>query len=468
MNAELGLLLCDRTRLKLFPMIGELGRRLGSLPAVQSFTGVCFRRQIASELALVVPDDASADVRLGPLAERLIWFLHSRALAAGRTRLTLADSELASALWPSDRPAHWRADLSWILHSLARLHLFDRCAEIEQLGPATALLTSATDLRGEPERNRCPEGCPARGTGAHHHYFVQLGPAFLGRLQDCTAHTGEDGEPVYDFYNRRVLRRLGRQNCLTSVFLPAKLGCPARTASLSPGQHRILQGLVQEITRQPGRKSHQPVRHQVITGGMVADFRGLSLEFCPLLPALEELVVFGGNGVRRGLGYQIHSSGGWCAKTGFEPHRPAEFLQQLQGLANLLGLYLVGATSLSGGWLSGAQLQGLASSANSRGQLQRVHLRVYTRSDCWARWSEYFAWPPASPSSNCALEALRLRLSTSGLSQGEWAQRLQVDPSQLSRYLSGQRRLPPEILQRVETWLAAHLGGQEAKNSARN
>jgi len=459
MNPDWGFVLCDKTRLHLFPAIGELGRMLAGLPDLQSFTGARFRRRDLSNLTIVIRDDAGGPLRLGALSERMLWFLHWRALRAANSRLVLADSELAAALWPGQdrqRPAHWRADLAAILGSLGRLHLFLKGSEVDLLEPATALLASATDLRSEPERDRCPEGCSARGTGSHHHYLVQLGSLFLGCLEGCRTEREEHQQFAYDFHNRRLLRRLGRQNCLASVFLPAKLGSPTRTQTLSASQHRILQGLVQEITRVPARRRDQPVQCQVVAGGIVPDYRGVQT-FCPLLPRMPELIVFGGNGHRRGFGYQVASPVGWCAKTGFAIERPGEFLQELLSLSELLGLHLVGATSLSVGWLSGAELLRLAEARGGRTNLRHVHLRVYAAADCWARWAEYFAWEVRPPSAG-ALDALRIRLAASGGSQREWAQRLNLDPSRLSRYLSGQRRIPEEIMARMEALCATQLG----------
>lgn len=472
--------LCDRTRLQLFPAVATLGGQLSRLTAWHSPLGEWFRLLETPDLCIGIvvgtgdsatgtdstgPPVRGSPLRFGPHAERLLWFLHGQVLRTKSSRLLVSDREVSSALWPSPSarpPAHWRSDIAVLFQSLLRLRVVASDANDDDFGPSTRLLTRAEDLRRDPAQDLCPDGCPSRGMGAHHHYLIQLGPAFLGHLEDCRLKAGTGESREYNFYHRRTLGRLSRQNRLGSVFLPAKLGAPGRTAALSPGQHRILQACLQEVTRVPARQRNQPVEHQVFTAGIIPNFRR-ELTRCPLLDPAQELIAFGGNGHRRGLGYQIASPGGWCAKAGYDVEQPQDFLRDLLALAAVLGLRIIGATRLPGDWIPGADLLSMASTPSGRQNLRHVHLRVYADADYWTQWATFFEWGPPR-TSDSPLAMLQVRFSTSGLSQRLLAQQVNLGPSLLCRYLSGSRRIPEDVFQRLMMFLAP---GADAARSER-
>src|SRR2546427_807666 len=71
-------------------------------------------------------------------------------------------------------PRHWRQQMLAVLRGLTWVHVADREDEgPPALGPGTALLYHAGDLRGE-EGDGCEQDCPGRGRPRHHHVIVNL------------------------------------------------------------------------------------------------------------------------------------------------------------------------------------------------------------------------------------------------------------------------------------------------------
>jgi hypothetical protein len=393
-----GGVLCDARQLVVFPAISRIGRELRNLPIIHGILGAQYSliHTTAATLAISLKgaSDPSGDagrdpIRLGPLAERMLWYIHFQVMKSGCSTLIIADRQLACAIWPdspSARPAHWRSDLLLILASLTCIHVFDDKQDIIQLEEATALVATAVDQKAT---HACPESCPEKGCGAHHHFLIRIGGGFLGSLEACSLKSDEPMQGKYDFFDRRVLRRLGRRNRLRRVFLPAKLGSQKKITRLSFEQHRVFQSLIQEVTRAPSGKCPEGTVYETVIGGVIKDFvRDDS--FCGLLPANQTFIIFGGNGYRSGLGYLISSPGGWCAKAGFSADRPQDFLRELLRLSTILDLNVIGATRLPCKWLSGDQLLQIASSPNSNKILGQTHLRVYADVECWSKSSSYF------------------------------------------------------------------------------
>ena len=459
---------CDRNRFQLFSAVAEFGRKKSDWYEWRAPSGGQFLVRETADLFCGVhmtdsrrtesgPSNCEiSHIRLGPLAERLLWFLHCRAVRSQQRTLVISDEELSTSLWPgieANRPTHWRTEIGLVLGSIAKVHALELGHDGQEFGQSTSLLAVTEDLRVNATRDECPEDCPNRGAAKHHHYLVELGPGFLGRLEQCRIDPSTDRDRDYDFHNRKSLRKLGRQNHLATVFLPAKLGDRSKCSMLSPGQHRILQSLFQEVTRAAITRKNEPVRNELVTQGMIPDFHRIPA-YCSLLPATQQFVIFGGNGYRKGLGYLISSKGGWCAKAGYEVDRTQDFLSDLLSLAEILHLIIVGVTRETGNWLSGEDVYRLATLQLGRAHLKRLHLRIYADSNYCSQWSEFFDWPP-SDARLIDLNSLQMQFSTSGVSQKQLAESMNIHPSLLSRYLSGKRLLPEDTYQRLMAQIAS-------------
>jgi hypothetical protein len=350
---------------------------------------------------------AVQSLRLGGQAERVLWCIHATALSQHCSLLTLADLRLGEAVWGCERrawPNHWRGDLMQLLARLSWLHIAPWPEQDRPVfGQESVLLTHSGDLRGT-EEDGCPTDCTERSGRHHHHMQIEIGPAILGALEAFARTDPESGVRSYQF---RVdgpqkatpsLRHLGRHRELVSIFLPAKLGEPKRCAMLSGSQHRLLQAVVRETTRapRPRRQRHRPpiaAEPEILRDGLVPDFRGQKAIPCPLLVTGGPLVAFNGNKKRRGCGYKLASDGGWMAKAGYPQSDIQAFLGDLAALAKLLALRVVGIDRHDQ-FVSLEQMQGLAASQRGRGEVEQLHVRVYTSTDCLQRWTAFFMKSP--------------------------------------------------------------------------
>jgi hypothetical protein len=194
-------------------------------------------------------DAVMGRIRLGPMAERLLWLIHQQVLRLRSSLLQLPDDLLAEALWGSQkRPGHWRKEIREGLQGLTWLHLTEGSpGEEASLGTDTVILTHAADLRGM-DSDVCQEGCMDQPARPHHHYLINVGRGFLGILEDFVQEEDENGVRSYAFIvaGRRKqsssLRKVGKSGQLVTVYLPAKLGerktCAELTPSRQPGTPR--------------------------------------------------------------------------------------------------------------------------------------------------------------------------------------------------------------------------------------
>jgi hypothetical protein len=264
-------------------------------------------------------------------------------------------------------------------------------------------------------------------TARHHHLQINLGCGFLGVLEQFARHDPQTGARLYDFRVRgrkgvATLRSVGEQGRLVSVYLPAKLGEPGACAAISGDQHRLLQALVRETTRQAKRRRRDLAETEVFSGNSVRGFHRKGSLVCPLLDPNGRSVGFNGNGVRKGQGYRLSTPGGWLAKAGYAPDDVPAFLDDLAVLSRHLGLTAV-ALDRSGGWSDLDQVRALPLTAPGRRALDRLHLRVYACADYLQRWDAFFCWQPpapaAAPSSgdDAAVTALAATMAAKGISR---------------------------------------------------
>lgn len=474
--------LCDRSRSKVFQAIAGLSRRWSEFQFSNSADGLPWHyigvdesalglttiaggwffdpflrehhsaeadavlKQIGSQTSNPKFQLLQSSLRFGPQSERLLWLIHRRVLQIGFSSIQLADRECATAIWGqsvSEWPKHWRGNIRRLLDSLTWLHVAARTAsESFEFGNCSVLLAHTADLRRAALKDCCEADCPYRNVGTHHHYRVSIGRGFLGALEQCAKSENEFGVREYSFFDKKRLRRLGRDGHLGKVFMPAKLGIPARCRLLTSDQHRLLQALLQEETRHPKKDSRDPATPELVQRGNVPDFDG-RMSICPLLRSDTQYVIFGGNGYRPGRGYLVNSTGGWCAKAGYPKDRPDLFVSDLRVLATHLELVVVGATRRPERWFDALQLARLANNQLGHRALADIHLRVYAPDNCRQRWAEFFGWRD-TPSVVSALtpEHIATTLIARGIRRQEFARQLGIDPSLLSRYLSGRRPMP--------------------------
>jgi hypothetical protein len=410
-------------------------------------------------------------LRLGAHAERLLWAIHRAVLRARCSVLRLPERVLAQAVWGMQRtawPRHRRQDLLAVLKGLSWLHLADWAEETPPpLGQDTALLTQVADLRDSPELDRCDEDCPDRDGPSHHHLQINVGCGFLGVLEQFARHDPQTGARVYDFRVRgrkgvATLRSVGKQGRLVSVYLPAKLGEPGACAALTPAQHRLLQALVRETTRQAKRRRRELAETEVFAGNIVRGFHRKGSVACPLLDPNGRWVGFNGNRVRKGQGYRQSTPRGWQTKAGYAPDDVPAFLDDLAVLSRHLGLTAV-ALDRSGGWSDLDQVRALTLTAPGRRTLRRLHLRVYACADYLQRWDAFFCWQPPAPaaapsSGDDTVTALAATMAAKSISRRRLAGGIGQDHSFLGKLFNGKKRWPQGLLERACAWVADQPG----------
>jgi hypothetical protein len=157
-----------------------------------------------------------------------------------------------------------------------------------------------------------------------------------------------------------------------------------------------------------------------------------------------------------------------------------QFLGELDEVAQLLGLTVVGLARTTGAWLTLAQVQEVAGLSGGWKALNQIHLRVYGPEDylerCRGVLSErggFSAIPGADgspilpdsdlPPGDVAAD-LRVRLRRAGLSQDDLARHLGKSKSFISQVLNGKKPWPPGLRERAEAFVAG--GGEELVDGA--
>lgn len=415
---------------------------------------------------------ASGNLRLGVHAERLLWAIHRALLSCKKSCFDLPDTYLGAALWGSDRsawPHGWRQTALEVLRGLEWVHISDESG-VPNFGPGTVLLARVGDLRRDAEEI-CNEECVLFGGPRHSHIRIDVGRGFLGSLEQF-GRVDPEGIRHYKFpcYGRKsgraTLSRIGRQGRLAEIYLPSKLGEPARTSSLTDRQKQIVQALIHETTR-PRRsvesrgsapsEMKSAGNAEVIKGNLVPDFAAKGVVHCRLLSPSCEYVGFNGNGVRRGGGYRLDTDGGWVSKAGRDPRDVEAFLSDLAAVADNLELIVVGLVGRQR-WLTLKEIMQLSSSQLGRRVFAKLHVRVYALADYLDRWNRYFGWrsePPAPIASAGDADVMTFEeaLDKSGVSLRKVAAELGSDHSYLAKVLKGKKRPSERLLASLRSWV---------------
>jgi hypothetical protein len=410
--------------------------------------------------------EAIRRLRLGGHAERLLWAIHGAVRQSLTSLLHLPDVYLAEAVWGkrrdhSDWPPDWREVLRKILKDLTWLHVADSALTCPHFGAETILLTHVGDLKGDEDEDKCCDDCLGRGGADHHHFQVEIGPGFLGVLEEVAQLDEKSEVRTYPSLSdrktsRKPLRKLGKTGRLVSLFLPAKLGSPAACNQLNVGQHRLLQALVRETIRATRKPKQMVSEAEVLAGNLVPDLAGRNNVACPLLKPEQSYVAFNGNGKRRGCGYLLLGEHGWLARAGYANDDVEVFLSDLASLSSMLSLTVVGVGK-EGQWIGMDDLHALSRSGKGRNALSRLHLRVYASPAHLQSWSALFEWAAGDNGSSApaptedGAEALASMLARRKLSVRQFAAAIGEDPSFLNKVLRG-KPCPERLLTKAKAW----------------
>lgn len=392
-------------------------------------------------------------LRFGPLTGRLLWAVHVGVIARRTSAPEFGYADLAARVWGRGRsvwPRHWRRTLRELLVSLTCVHRADGGPEDRPgFGPDTVLVYQVTI---DGERLTDPTG---RDTRRDARIQVFAGPALLGCLERL-AKADRPGVRTYDSLRSvRALRAVGRTGKLQRVFLPALL--PERGGlELTPDRGRLLQALIRETTRARPVGRTRPAagsEPEVLPGGVVRAYSGRGVVRCPALRGAAGYVGFNGNGGRHGMGYRPTPQG-WLSRSGYAAGGAAAFLADLRGLADDLGLVVVGVTRE--GVVGLDTLAAWASAGVSTGTLAGADVRVFAAETYEAEWAARFGWPAAPVPDPAAPDRQRLveLVAGTGLSRRAVARRLGLDHSFLGRVLAGKKPCPVGLPERVESLAA--------------
>ncbi|MEI8376792.1 MAG: bifunctional DNA primase/polymerase, partial [Planctomycetota bacterium] len=142
------------------------------------------------------------------------------------------------------------------------------------------------------------------------------------------------------------------------------------------------------------------------------------------------------------------------------------FLDDLTYMSIELGLIIAGIGRGTDNWCSLPRLASLArNDATGRRKLDNLHIRIYAKADCFARWNQLFQWdanPGAIVQGNQAgkdadvVERLRELLHSDGLQQQRVAAQLKVSKQYMSTVLNGKKRCSDKLKLKIEKFLARH------------
>lgn len=407
-----------------------------------------------------------AGLRLGPIAERLLWAIHQRVVEAKRSVVRMPDDRLARLVWGSSgrgRPRHWRRVLRQILKGLTWLHVAAWPEDGQpQLGQTSALLTHIADLK-RSSQNVCDEDCPDRGGPPHRHFLVNIGRGFLGVMEQFAQVDDEAGVRTYAWKRRGrkedgpTLRSVGKTGRLVTVYVPAKLGDPAACRRFSARQYHLLQALVRETTRNTRHTRRTFAEADVFSGNRIPGIQHKTTLTCSLLEVGGRYVGFNGSGKRKGLGYGLSTPGGWLVKRGYRRVQYECFFRDLAALVEPLGLIPVGIHVPTRRCMAVEEMLRDSRTVDGRRILAETHLRIYTSADYVERWNGYFKWEEASraaegkcpePGSDLRTIMRRKRITQATLARG-----IAMDPSLLSKLLRDKKRWPAGLLNKAQRWL---------------
>jgi len=404
-----------------------------------------------------VPDFADADrndildgFKLYEVGSRRPWLLPRLFLVwiMQRTDVMLPDVWLRQFIWGGHWPKNWRA------------------SQRKRLGVR----------RNDKRPARCQHDavvCPISGTNVRHRHYAPLPKLTFGLLESFAEAPLPNGHRIFwlhDGENKEQKNEARKMGLLVRAYWPGLLFGSSPKVGWTPRQQRLLQGIVYELTR-PHKQKHG--QHLVSGGKVITAGKGTYLVRCPLLDPERKYVVFGGNGLRRGRGYQIvgRTSKGWLHRAGFpaapdrgSPVRIAAIsmlLDNFEVLARDLELVVAGYHAKRKEWKGLSDLQACVKTGFGQDWLEECTVRIYAPADWLLRWRYFFSkrmgfcWIPASvddqgpfteshdweadESKKPTREDIRTWLRETGSTQEDLARALGCSRRSVNRYLTGTR-----------------------------
>ena len=208
--------------------------------------------------------------------------------------------------------------------------------------------------------------------------------------------------PTYKKPFDTVFPQARKSGDVIPVYWPALLLGASKRVAWSATQQRLLVGIVRELTRD----ENKPRLAAVICGNRVAPAgKGTEMVTCPLLDPDQNYAVFGGNGPRRGRGYQLmgRTFRGWASRAGYrlkdEDNTALDytiawwFLHDLVRLTEDLDLVVVGYHPAHPvhKWRDLDALQSCLRTGAGFEWLTECCLRIFAPSDFLVRWRYFFS-----------------------------------------------------------------------------
>ncbi|MHC2068158.1 helix-turn-helix transcriptional regulator [Bremerella sp. T1] len=410
-------------------------------------------------------------------SEQLLWLIHFQVLAQRSSIVTIPDVSIGEMFWGERRrwPQNWRRDIRRALISLTGLHSqalrFVGNGWQPQLNSHSVALANIKFIStNSSDSPNCPPCCLLHSSERRHgHYEVQVGRGFLGVLENYL--TNVDGDRCrYDFKREpsgesgTLLKASRNEGQIATTNLPLKLLGPAKFSGFSRRVQQLLAGLFREVTRRKKGKTLEEIRNRQVIGSSIKE-----VVKCPSLDPSQTYVVFGGNGHRRGCGYQVigRSRTGWLSKCGYEigaandqemRRFARKWLKDLRKLECELGFKVVGLLPRSKEWFDLEKMQQLTHHKASWNRLQLLHIRVYAPSDYEARLRKLLmdraglASYEALSQDNQDCSNFGERFARLGIKQQVLADYLGTSRPYVSKLLNG-GKWPADRAAQVETWL---------------
>lgn len=444
----------------------------------------------------------------------LVSAIHLAVIYQGRSRVVVADKQLAQAIWGAeDWPANWR---QIILHKLQPL-----CR------PEASQLVKVEDLGRTQAVDACPKQCAMHGTGIRHGHLAitiktesNVAEGFLGCL-DVYGFDDNSNERAYmwkrnpkpcqseenledderearqaEVETLAVIKKLKSAGTIWSVYLPTLLFGSCPKLGMTNRQRRLHRAITRELTRcLKSKKSNRPDRAEIVVGSqMAADADSFAKAPCPFLEPDARYVGFNGNASYRrqhlrGNGYRLTTWINHAAyyeeaaddedtdprlvQTSFNPWDTAkEFLRDLEALSDFFGLVVAAWHPQRQEWRDLHSMRSMIRSAEGRKWLDRCVVRIYTTDDYLVRWRREFAKrmgfsaipdvkreEPAATTQAGSPAQLNAFLKKHGMTGKQFAKELNVSPGLVSQRLSGKRSWNEAWQRRVDNW----IGRQSAK-----
>jgi hypothetical protein len=313
----------------------------------------------------------SGAIRLGRLAERLLWHVHYCVRESRRRQVQLHLHHIREVLWGADSfPKNWRGNLLKVIGSLSKIRV-------------GAWPTEGVALRIEETKQLFDD---VELVELERLITFEIGEGFLGSLEQFN-----DGKGGLDWPKDSELRRLRQGNANQEIYLPVFLGRREPCDRITPRQKGMLQVILSEVTFERRQKSDAGRRKEgrvveEFVGSDVPDYLGDHQVGCPVLATNSRHVGFNGNGVRRGQGYKLQT---WLSRSGYQSVELVKFVDDIEVLGMTLGIAGIAIQNRSNRWFTLSDIRSLVAQQQAR-VLESLCFRFYITTGYLDRWNAFF------------------------------------------------------------------------------